>query len=210
MTNNREDYIKCIFQFEEMNVTVTNKLLSETLNIARASVSQMIAKMVKSDLVTNIDSYITLTNLGREMAKELVSKHRLWEAFLLQHLNYDWDEVHDDAELLEHATSPLLLERLNAYLNYPSHCPHGGRIYVNNVIETDNYISLSDVLVNEEVIIRRLKEDDDLLKLLKDIVRLNDEVTVVKITNNFITISKHNNLIEIPEYLASYIYIEKK
>lgn len=210
MTNNREDYLKCIFQYEEMNTSVTNKLLSETLNIARASVSQMISKLVKSNLVTNVDSFITLTDNGRNMAKELVSKHRLWEAFLLQHLNYAWDEVHDDAELLEHATSPILLQRLNAYLNYPTHCPHGGRIYVNSITEESDYIKLVQLHVDDSVIVKRLKEEDSLLKLLKDNIELNDEITIIDKTDNIIIVSKDNQQVHIPIHLAEYIYTAKK
>lgn len=182
MTKNREDYIKRIFQFEENSIPVTNKLLAEALDVAPASASQMVTKLVHSKLVTFEDGTIKLTEEAKIVAMDLVSKHRLWESFLLENFGYRWEEVHDDAELLEHATSPFLLAKLNEFLNYPTHCPHGGRIYVNDTNNKLHYVPLSIIKENESAIIRRFTDDKRLLSYMKENgLDIDVEITVSKI-----------------------------
>ncbi|NLY62626.1 MAG: metal-dependent transcriptional regulator [Erysipelothrix sp.] len=208
MTKNREDYIKRIFQFEEENIPVSNKLLADTLEIAPASVSQMIAKLVESNLVTYENGQVKLLDAAIIIAKQLVSKHRLWEAFLLKNLNYSWAEVHDDAELLEHATSPFLMEKLNEFLNYPTHCPHGGRIYVNTLDYSDNLSPLSDLSVGSLGQIKRLSENSDFLRELKDLnLNIEDQIEVIKV-NDLISITSKEKEITLSKHLAKQIYIE--
>ncbi len=212
MTKNREDYIKRIFQFEENSIAVTNKLLAEALDVAPASASQMVTKLANSNLVIVKDGEIKLTEEAILIAKDLVSKHRLWEAFLLDNFGYRWEEVHDDAELLEHATSPFLLAKLNEFLQYPTHCPHGGRIYVNDVDHKLNYVPLSIVKENEKAIIRRFTDDKRLLSYMSENnVDINDEITVTKVDfyNERIHITNNNQDIVLNFKIIDEIFVEK-
>lgn len=89
----------------------------------------MINKLVKEGLVEHSPYQgVQLTPAGLEKASTLVRKHRLWEVFLVDHLGYSWNEVHDEAEVLEHVTSSQLEQKLDNYLNHPTFCPHGGMI----------------------------------------------------------------------------------
>lgn len=89
----------------------------------------MINKLVKEGLVEHSPYQgVQLTAAGLEKASTLVRKHRLWEVFLVDHLGYSWNEVHDEAEVLEHVTSSQMEQRLDDYLSHPTFCPHGGMI----------------------------------------------------------------------------------
>lgn len=211
MTKNREDYIKTIFQLEENNVVVTNKLLSETLNVAPASVSQMLNKLNESNLINNDSGIITLTSQAIEIAKDLVSKHRLWESFLLEHLDYSWDNVHDEAEVLEHVTSDELLEKLNKFLNHPTECPHGGRIYVNEKKDDLNLLPLSKLLIEESAIIKRFTDSKQLLAFVYESnLKINDKIKLVSIDtyNNIYQFKKADTLINLNKNVLDEIFVE--
>lgn len=212
MTENREDYIKIIFQLEENAVDVTNKILAQKLNVSPASASQMVNKLSESGLVDNSGGYIILTEEARNLAKELISKHRLWEFFLLDHFNYKWDQVHADAELLEHVTSPLMLSKLNEYLDYPSRCPHGGRIYINEIEEDIDYPSLFEIEEKSKVKIIRFIDEYDLISFTKKIgLEVGDEVEIFHrdSLNEFLNIEYKGNRSVISYKVASMIFVER-
>lgn len=166
MTPNREDYIKAIHQYNVRFQKVTNKMLSETLGISAPSVSEMINKLMMADVIIKDKTLgYTLSSQGMHEAQRLINKHRLWEVFLVDHLGYQWDEVHDDAEVLEHATSDLLLERLNAFLEYPKVCPHGSIIYGNGQ-DAGAHVILSKVKVGQKISIKSIDEIEGLASYL--------------------------------------------
>ncbi len=211
MTKNREDYIKTIFQFEENNIEVTNKLLADTLGVAPASVSQMLNKLVESEMISNIDTSIKLTDKAILIAKDLVSKHRLWEAFLLEFLEYSWDSVHDDAEVLEHVTSQLLMEKLNKFLNYPTNCPHGGRIYVNENKDSEKLLPLNKLLINEEGIIKRFTDDKNLLAFVfENDININDNIKLISIDkyNSIYYFKSNDKDITLNKEVSSEIFVK--
>ena len=108
---------------------INNKQIVSGLDVSAASVSEMISKLLKEGLVEHSPYQgVQLTESGLASASALIRKHRLWEVFLVEHLNYSWNEVHDDAEVLEHVTSGTLADHLEAYLGHPKFCPHGGMI----------------------------------------------------------------------------------
>ncbi len=132
MTINQEDYLKAIFELLEKNEKVTNKKISLRLNINKASVTEMLKRLINQGYVLYDDNLgFSLTDVGEVIAKKLISKHRLWEVFLINMLNYHNQNVHHEAEELEHATSDELMEMLNKFLNCPKKCPHGQTIYMN-------------------------------------------------------------------------------
>ena len=102
MTNNREDYLKTIFRLYESGEKVTNKKISIHLNVAPPSVSEMLKKLQSEDFITFKGNEIILTKTGMQESKRILSCHRLWETFLLEKLHYNWQDVHEQADLLEH------------------------------------------------------------------------------------------------------------
>jgi DtxR family Mn-dependent transcriptional regulator len=125
-----ENYLKTIFHLDtNKNETVSTNALSDALKTKAASVTDMLKKLADKSLI-NYEKYqgVTLTNKGKQKALEVIRKHRLWEVFLVDKLNFKWDEVHDLAEELEHINSEILINRLDAFLDFPERDPHGDPI----------------------------------------------------------------------------------
>ncbi|MET3919719.1 metal-dependent transcriptional regulator [Arthrobacter sp. UYEF20] len=125
-----EDYVKVIYSFTEwQDKPITSTQLAQRLGVANSSVSEMVRKLKDQGLVDHQPySAITLTADGVRLALLMVRRHRLIETFLVQELGYRWDEVHDEAELLEHAVSDTFIERMAAKLGNPLRDPHGDPI----------------------------------------------------------------------------------
>jgi len=129
-TQSEENYLKAIFHIQQkMTDGVSTSSLSELLNTKAASVTEMVKKLANKDLVDYRKYYgVQLTELGKKQALAVVRKHRLWESFLVERLNFKWDEVHEVAEQLEHIKSTKLVEELDKYLGRPDYDPHGDPI----------------------------------------------------------------------------------
>jgi DtxR family Mn-dependent transcriptional regulator len=125
-----EDYVKVIYSFTEwQDKPITSSQLAQRLGVANSSVSEMVRKLKDQGLVDHQPySAITLTRDGVRLAVSMVRRHRLIETFLVRDLGYRWDEVHDEAELLEHAVSDTFIERMAAKLGNPVRDPHGDPI----------------------------------------------------------------------------------
>lgn len=125
-----EDYVKVIYSFTEwQDKPITSTQLAQRLGVANSSVSEMVRKLKDQGLVDHQPySAIRLTADGVRLALLMVRRHRLIETFLVQELGYRWDEVHDEAELLEHAVSDTFIERMAAKLGNPVRDPHGDPI----------------------------------------------------------------------------------
>lgn len=129
MTPNKEDFIKAIYELGGQETVVSNKALVKALSISAASVTEMNTRLLKEGLITHLPYQgVQLTDKGLRIANQLIRKHRIWEVFLAEKLGYDWNEVHKDADLLEHVSSDFLIERLNVFLGEPTFDPHGGVI----------------------------------------------------------------------------------
>ena len=135
MSRQQESYLKVIYDLMLRYGHASNKKIAEDLNVAPASVTEMVRKLKENNWVQVSFHKITLTPEGEARVKNLLDRHRLWETFLLTKLDYPPDLVHDLAESLEHASDSQLIDRLNKYLAYPETCPHGGPIYVNGGCE---------------------------------------------------------------------------
>ncbi|MDH6180461.1 DtxR family Mn-dependent transcriptional regulator [Microbacteriaceae bacterium SG_E_30_P1] len=125
-----EDYVKVIYAHTEwQSEPITSSVLAARLGLAASSVTEMIKKLVVQGLVLH-EPYgaIELTPSGRRLALGIVRRHRLIETWLVEQLGYRWDEVHDEAEVLEHAVSDRLLDALDARLGHPTSDPHGDPI----------------------------------------------------------------------------------
>ncbi|WP_346928065.1 metal-dependent transcriptional regulator [uncultured Arthrobacter sp.] len=125
-----EDYVKVIYSFTEwQDKPITSTQLAQRLGVANSSVSEMVRKLKDQGLVDHQPySAITLTADGVRLALSMVRRHRLIETFLVRELGYRWDEIHDEAELLEHAVSDTFIERMAAKLGNPMRDPHGDPI----------------------------------------------------------------------------------
>ncbi|MCK5441334.1 MAG: metal-dependent transcriptional regulator [Maribacter sp.] len=130
MTLSEEDYIKVIYHLgKNENATVSTNAIAQKMETKPSSVTDMVRKLSEKGLV-NYKKYkgVSLTEIGTKTALTLVRKHRLWEVFLVEKLNFPWDEVHEVAEQLEHIKSEKLIDKLDKHLGYPEVDPHGDPI----------------------------------------------------------------------------------
>ena len=125
-SENIEEYLETIYKLEQDVSPVTTSALAKQLGISPASVSEMAGKLAEQGLVTR-EPYkgMALTAKGKHQALIVIRRHRLWERLLTDVLGLSWDLVHEEACRLEHATSPLVEERLAQLLGEPETCPHG-------------------------------------------------------------------------------------
>ncbi|EJZ69016.1 metal ABC transporter permease [Lachnoanaerobaculum sp. OBRC5-5] len=174
----RDDYILAIYELIEKKETATNKKIAEILGVKAASVSEMLKKLVDEGEVYTENKSILLTESGKIRARTLLTKHRLWELFLVEYLGYSWQDVHEDAKALEYVTSNGLKDRLNEFLKKPMHCPHGNEIYENHP-DTDKLKKLSDVSRGISCRLHKVEDDRDLIEYLEEKkIALGDEFVV--------------------------------
>jgi DtxR family Mn-dependent transcriptional regulator len=130
MTFSEENYLKAIYHLTILsNSEVSTNAIAEMMETKASSVTDMLKKLAEKNLV-NYKKYqgVSLTDKGNLEAKMIVRKHRLWEVFLVEKLDFSWDEVHDIAEQLEHIKSEKLINKLDDFLDNPTEDPHGDPI----------------------------------------------------------------------------------
>lgn len=128
-TISKEDYIKTIFEISKRNESVKPSEVARMLMVSKPAITDMLKKLVRDAYVEkHKTTEIRLTNEGKNIALKLLRKHRLWEMFLLKALNLKWEEIHEEAENLEHSTSDYLAEKIDEYLGHPVVDPHGAPI----------------------------------------------------------------------------------
>lgn len=130
LTTAEENYLKAIYHLSEGGTkSVSTNDVAAEMKTKPASVSDMLRKLGDKQVIEYRKYYgVNITEEGKKRALQTIRKHRLWEVFLVDKLQFAWDEVHEVAEELEHIQSPLLIQRLDAYLNYPKFDPHGDPI----------------------------------------------------------------------------------
>ncbi|MBI3112774.1 MAG: metal-dependent transcriptional regulator [Ignavibacteriales bacterium] len=155
-----ENYLKNIYKLEEQGGRVTTSSLSEQLQISAPSVTEMIKKLAEEGSVTYTPyKGVELTERGRKKALRIIRRHRLWELFLVEVLKYDWDEIDEEAERLEHITSEKLEQRLDKALGFPRRDPHGDIIpSPEGNLEAVNHRLLSDVKPGVVVLVSRVSD----------------------------------------------------
>ncbi|SHI37053.1 metal-dependent transcriptional regulator [Flavobacterium terrae] len=130
MTFSEENYLKTIYHLTTLlDSEISTNAIAEKMETKASSVTDMLKKLSEKNLV-NYKKYqgVSLTDKGLHSAKMIVRKHRLWEVFLVDKLDFAWDEVHDIAEQLEHIKSEKLINKLDEFLNFPTEDPHGDPI----------------------------------------------------------------------------------
>ncbi|NDK90913.1 metal-dependent transcriptional regulator [Gordonia desulfuricans] len=180
-----QDYLKVIWTSQEWaEVKVTTKLLADKMGVSASTASESIRKLADQGLVSH-EPYgaVTLTDAGRTAAILMVRRHRLLETFLVRELGYGWDEVHDEAEVLEHAVSDRLMARLDAKLGHPDRDPHGDPIpALDGSVPSPAADSLADVEVGTSGTIARISDTDpEMLRYFDQVgVALDCTVTVIE------------------------------
>lgn len=218
VTSTEEDYIKAIFKITERNQgTASTNSIAELLSTSAASVTDMLKRLSEKKYF-NYQKYkgVSLTNKGLDLATQLIRKHRLWEYFLVEKLSFTWDEVHEIAEQLEHVKSDKLIEKLDAYLNYPKYDPHGDPIpNAEGKFTIRTQVSLFHLGLGEEGIVVGVKEHDK--PFLQYLDKLKIKIgTKLKVINQLDFDHSKEILIEdegqtvLSHKVCSNIYVKKK
>ncbi|WP_423246786.1 metal-dependent transcriptional regulator [Sinomonas puerhi] len=185
LSSSTEDYLKTIYAFTEwQDAPITPSQLAARLGVANSSVSEMVRKLKDQGLVDHRPyGAVHLTAEGRSVALTMVRRHRLLETFLVTELGYSWDEVHVEAERIEHAVSDLFVERLAAKLGDPQRDPHGDPIpTADGVVPLVDARLLSELDPGHEGTITRISDENpDMLRYLAaEQIALDTQLTVVR------------------------------
>lgn len=206
-----EDYIKLIYT---LTIECSKELaktteLAKTLNHSNQTVIEMVKKLEMKDFLKYTPyKGIRLTKRGKEEALRIIRAHRVWEVFLTEKLGYSWDEVHEEAELLEHASSKQIIDKLYVYLNEPSVCQHGNPI-PNEEGQIDDLpsVSLKSFIPPGKFLILRVSDNKDVLNFLnQNNLSVGSVVKIDKIDFDNYILTSNNKKIYINQKIASSIY----
>lgn len=218
LTTSSEDYLRTIWKLSEwQNKPVSSGQLAKALGLSPSTVSEGVAKLVAMGLVRHAPyGAISLTEDGERQAARMVRIHRLLETGLVELFEYSWDEVHDEAEHLEHAVSDKFIEKLDRALGHPKKDPHGDVIPAADGtyhLDPKPLRSLADIAAGETVLIDRVSDDDsDVLIYLESVGLTPDaEVTVkeVRRTVGLITITCNGHERAVPLAAARSVIVRR-
>ncbi|MGB7385448.1 MAG: metal-dependent transcriptional regulator [Rhodococcus sp. (in: high G+C Gram-positive bacteria)] len=176
-----QDYLKVIWTASEWSEdTVSTKMLSERIGVSASTVSEAIRKLADQGMVDHARyGAISLTERGRHAAVAMVRRHRLIETYLVRELGYGWDEVHDEAEILEHAVSDLMMSRIDAKLGFPQRDPHGDPIpSVDGDISSPEATRLSDYANGQNGRVARISDSDPAILRYFDTVGITLDLVI--------------------------------
>lgn len=216
MSISTENFIKNIYVLQASPAErFKSSVLAERLSISKAAVTDMLRKL-KSEGLVHYEKYSapSLTSRGEKLALSIIRKHRLWETFLNRHLGIPWERVHQEAELLEHASSDDLTNHLDAFMGHPAFDPHGDPIpdAHGNMPEKDNQLLLSKVQENGAYIISRIDDNSvELLEFLKKHkLKPEAQVNILEITeDNSMIIEYKNKKLRVNKSLCNNLYAIK-
>ena len=216
LTKSEENYIKEIYTLEQIHRTdVNTNLIAERTETKASSVTDMLKKLAKKELLI-YQKYkgVKLNGKGKKIALSVVRKHRLWETFLFEKLNFSWDEIHDIAEQLEHIHSEKLTNQLDAFLGFPKVDPHGEPIPdINGDFSIVDTICLGKLEIGETGIFVEVKDDSE--KFLKYLTKNNITIgTRIKIVDkeefdNSIKIEIDKEQFNISENVIKNLYLKR-
>ncbi|HEX8575438.1 MAG TPA: metal-dependent transcriptional regulator [Flavobacterium sp.] len=215
MTYSEENYLKAIYHLSLFQKKgVNTNAIAKMIDTKASSVTDMVKKLAEKGLI-EYQKYqgVTLTEQGLYSAKMIVRKHRLWEVFLVEKLDFSWDEVHDVAEELEHINSEKLIDKLDAFLGFPTEDPHGDPIpdTKGEIIKMDKKL-LSDLEINQKSICIGVKDtSSEFLKYLnKQQIALgsNFEIIEKESFDASLKVVVNGNEINISNKIASNLYVK--
>ena len=216
LTQTEENYLKSIYSIEiSSSKNVSTTLLAKKMKTKASSVTDMIKKLAEKDLV-NYEKYkgVSLTSEGKHIALKIVRKHRLWEVFLMNKLDYKWDEVHDLAEQLEHIKSENLIDKLDVFLEFPTHDPHGDPIpdKDGNLEQHKNFM-LSSIEINTSCTVIGVKDSSKaFLKFLDNAnIQLGSVLKVIskEAFDNSLIIENKKISKSISNQISKNLYVKK-
>lgn len=215
VTRSEENYLKTIFHLSKQgSFSVSTNDIAYKMETKASSVTDMIKKLSEKGYVDYVKYQgSNLTEKGRMAAVSVIRKHRLWEVFLVNNLNFSWDEVHDVAEQLEHIESQKLVDELDEFLGFPTHDPHGDPIpdKAGN-IKTLDKVPLSTLLENQQSQLLGVKDSsDDFLRYLdKRNIKIGDSIKVLSIEpfDKSITIEINSKKLIVTQGVAENLYLK--
>ena len=214
MTPNKEDYLKCIYEIGIDLHKITNKEIASRMQVSPPAVTEMIKRMKSENLILkDKECGYLLTDIGLKLVSELYRKHRLIEVFLVHHLDYTSDQIHEEAEVLEHTVSELFVERLEKWLVSPKTCPHGVSIPAKGELLVEiNNLPLADIKEAGAYRLTRVHDSFDILHYLdKHSLHIGDCLQVQQFdgfSNTFTILSKNEDL-QVSMDIAKQLYVEK-
>ncbi len=214
MTPNKEDYLKCIYEIGIDLHKITNKEIAARMQVSPPAVTEMIKRMKSENLILkDKERGYQLTEIGLQLVSELYRKHRLIEVFLVHHLDYTSDQIHEEAEVLEHTVSNLFVERLEKLLAFPKTCPHGGTIPTKGELLVEiNNLPLIAIQEIGTYLLTRVHDSFELLTYLdKHGLNIGDKLQVKQFdgfSNTFTIINKDQEL-QVNMDIAKQLYVEK-
>ena len=216
LTVTEENYIKAIYHLQQNDSNVTTNEVADLLHTKASSVTDMLKKLNTKNIL-NYEKYqgFTLSDNGKKIALTIVRKHRLWEYFLVEKLQFGWDEVHEVAEELEHISSKKLVEKLDAFLEHPKFDPHGDPIPdVNGKMVVLPQINLTDLPLNELAAVTAVgSQSSELLELLKHKkIAIGTKISIKKkfLFDNSVEIKIQNQVaFTISQQLAQALFVKK-
>ncbi|MFL3661029.1 MAG: metal-dependent transcriptional regulator [Polaribacter sp.] len=215
-TLSEENYLKAIYHLEaDSKKGISTNAIAKSLETKASSVTDMVKKLSEKEVVL-YKKYqgVTLTELGKKTAANIVRKHRLWEVFLVERLNFSWDEVHEVAEQLEHIKSPKLINQLDALLGFPKHDPHGDPIPdKEGNVNTVDKILLATLNKNETGVCVGVNDSSsEFLRFLdKKKITLGKKITVLEKEDfdDSLSIEIDGEKLSISKKIANNLYIKK-
>lgn len=183
LSSTEENYLKVIFKIaEKENKSASTSTISKYIGTSPASVTDMLKRLSEKEMI-NYKKYkgVTLTNIGNKLATQLIRRHRLWEVFLVSKLRFSWESVHDIAEEMEHIKSDELVNRLDAFLDYPKFDPHGDPIpNADGKFTIRNQSQLSELVPGNKALLLGVRDHETtFLKYLNSLgIKLGTEFTI--------------------------------
>ncbi len=211
LSESQEDYLKEIFKLRELNLNVSMQDLANKLNVKPPSVTGMVKKLCAMNLVEH-EPYkgVQLTETGEKIALEILRHHRLLELYLAKHLNYSWDEIHEEAERLEHVISEKFEAAIAELMDHPTHDPHGDPIPSADLVIPDSP-ELAPITLHKTghqlTISRVMSQDKDILNLLSRLeLIIGRKITIKGNESTGVRLKVNENQYLIPHSIAKLVW----
>ncbi|WP_152285959.1 metal-dependent transcriptional regulator [Flavicella marina] len=216
LSQTEENYLKAIFSLSlSRSKSVSTNAIAEKLDTKASSVTDMVKKLSEKKLI-DYKKYqgVSLTEEGKKRAVKIIRKHRLWEVFLVKHLDFNWDEVHEVAEQLEHVKSIKLTNELDRFLEFPTHDPHGDPIPdADGNIDHHIDVMLASLHKNETCVVLGVKDSSpSFLKYLDGHeIKLGSEIIVLEKEefDNSMQIQIADRKISISQQITKNLFVKK-
>jgi DtxR family Mn-dependent transcriptional regulator len=208
-----ENYLKAIYHLSLNGAIASTNQLAAQLSTKASSVTDMLKKLADKELI-NYTPYqgVNLTIAGEKIAINIIRKHRLWEYFLVEKLNFKWDEVHEMAEEMEHISSNELIDRLDKFMGHPKYDPHGDPIPdCNGLFNAHNLRPVSTVDINERAVICGVRDHSTIfLQYLEKhglMIGKNIEVTDIIEFDHSVILLMENKKVQISREVANNLLV---